>query len=74
MLNDVTRARAICEALATYQIINGGRYVVHVLPEDHPLPAPQINDHTIMQKNVMVIIPDGGTDNELGNRQDQASA
>ena len=66
-MDDTTRARAVGEALATYQIVNGGRYVVYVLPDDHPMPAPQINDSTIIIGDVMVIIPDGGTDNELGN-------
>ena len=58
------RAQNVLDGMAEYAAIHGDRFCVYMLPGDHPLPAPQLKDVTLMSDSVMVIIPDGNVDRE----------
>ena len=53
----VERMQDMCDALEEYQLIHGGRYLLYMLPADHPLPAPDIQDRTLASHDVMIIVP-----------------
>lgn len=58
------RAMNMREALEDYQEAHGGRYVLWMLPDDSPLPAPRIGDLTLLTEDVMVVVAGGNTKKE----------
>ena len=56
------RMQDMLDSIAEYQAIQGGRYVIYMLPDGYPLPAPQLKDYTLMSSHCMVIVPDGNLD------------
>ena len=62
--NIAERAQNMHDAICEYQAVRGGRYVIYMLPNGHPLPAPQLRDMTLMSDHCMVIVPDGNLDTD----------
>ena len=53
-----TRARNFRDALTDYGEQSGLKFVLYILTDEDPLPAPQIMDYTTMNDTAMVIIRD----------------
>lgn len=52
------RARNFRDALSEYGEKSGLKFVLYLLTDEDPLPAPQLKDYTISDDFAMVIIPD----------------
>ena len=58
------RVQNMLDAIEDYAQSNGGKYVLYMLTDEDPLPAPQLKDTTLRTEKCMVIIPDTHVDKE----------